>query len=258
MSVAIAANPEASAIVINPIETKTIYLGVKGYRPIILNRLAEKARQELLMPKGRKSAAERSASLKHIPLQEFQSSPYLISDDDAPTYLGFPASAFKGAMMSAALRVPGIKKTEISQLAWVEGDLVPIYGTPQMLMSVTRSADMNKTPDIRTRAIVERWATLLAVTFVTPIMNETSVVNLMSAAGKLSGCGDWRPEKGKGTYGQFELVNPDTDEEFQAIVANGGRAVQVEAMNNPVAFNDETHELFSWFTSESKLRGKVA
>lgn len=251
------ATQASTTIEIQEIETQTIVIAITGKRPIILNRLAEKARQELLMPK-RKTAADRAGSLKHNPVEEFQASPYIIEDPDALTYLGFPSSAFKGGMMAAALRLPGIRKTEISQLVWVEGDMVPLYGTPELLMSITRSADMNRTPDVRSRAIIREWATTIAVTFVTPIINETSVVNLLAAAGKLSGCGDWRPEKGKGTYGQYELTNADTDERFQHIMATGGREAQEAAMQAAEPYNTETSELLSWFTTESKKRGKVA
>lgn len=253
---AVATN-EPTSIQITPIETRTIQVAIIGNRPIILNRLAEKARQELLMPKGRKTTAEKASSMKHDPVSEYQASPYIIPDPQAPTYIGFPAAAFKKAMMSAALRVPGVRKTEIAQLLWVEGDLVPIFGTPELFMAITRSADMNKTPDVRTRAIIEYWATAISITYVTPILNETSVINLLAAAGKLSGVGDWRVEKGAGTFGQFSLTN-ETDEAFSQITSGSTRASQIDQMNNPIAYNDETNELFAWFQSESKLRGKGA
>lgn len=247
-----------TTIDIRPIEARTINIGIVGTRPLILNRLSNKAKQELLMPKGRKTTAERASSLKHNPIQEFNDAPELIDDENAPTLLGFPAAAFKKGMSSAALRVPGVRKAEINQLVWVEGDLTPIYGVPQMLMSVTRSADMNRTPDIRTRVIVPEWATVIAVTFTVPILNDTSVANLLSAAGTLCGIGDWRTEKGSGTYGQYRITNPDTDEEFKRIVAGGGRAVQVAGMEAAEPYNRETEELFSWFTDELKTRGKAA
>ena len=181
-------------IEIAPISTHTIQLNILGTRPIIMNRLAEKAKQELLMPKGRKTAAEKAGSLKHNPVEEFRSSPYTLSDANEPTLLAFPVAAFKKGMMAAALRIPGVKKTEIAQLLWAEGDLTPIYGLPEMFMGIVRSADMNRTPDVRTRAIVPKWAARIAITYVSPILNEKSVVNLIVAAGQLCGVGDWRPE----------------------------------------------------------------
>lgn len=254
---ATAKTEQPAEIMISPIKTGTVTVGIIGRRPIILNRLAEKARHELLMPKGRKSTAERAASLKHNPIEEYRSSPYVIANELAPTLLGFPASAIKGAMMQAALRIPGVRKTEIAQLLWVEGDVLPVFGVPQIFMSIVRSADMNRTPDVRTRAIIPAWAAMVQITFATPILNQTSVVNLLSSAGQLCGVGDWRPEKGKGTYGQFGIV-PIEDDAFQNIMSTGGRAVQSENMQNPDAYDLETQELWGWFSDELRVRGKAA
>ena len=252
------ATTTSETIEIRPIKTMSIALAILGVRPLILNRLAEKARQELLLPRGgRKTQADRAASLKHDPLSEFRASPYVLADDDEPTYIGHMSSAFKGAMMSAALDLPGAKKAQIGRLVYVEGDLVPIYGVPEMFMAITRSADIGRTPDVRTRAIVPRWAANVVVTFATPLLNERSVVNLLAAAGQICGVGDWRPEKGRGTYGQFVLADPD-DERFRRVVENGGRAVQIAAMADPVAYDHETSELFGWFGKELVARGKSA
>lgn len=243
-------------IEIQPIRTRTITVGIKGVRPLILNRLTEKARQELLMP-ARKSAATRRSTLKHDVYDEFRSAPYIIPDDDAPTLLGFPSSAFKQGMVAAAGRVPGGVKAEIRQLVWTEGDLLPIFGTPQLLMSITRSAGINRTPDVRTRVIVPEWAATVHITFTDGLITETSVVNLLSAAGQLCGAGDWRPEKGSGTFGQYDIVTVD-DPDFLRIVEGSDRASQQEAMDNPEPFDMETSELLTWFDDELKQRGIAA
>lgn len=245
-------------IVIQAVETETIRVGIRGVRPLINHRLAQKARQELLMPVGRRSTAERASSLKHDPIEEFRASPYRIRDEQAPTLIGIPASAFKGAMMTAALRLPGAKKTEIGQLLWVEGDLVPVYGVPELFMAITRSADMARTPDVRTRAIMAEWATEIEITFTKPILNQTSILNLLTAAGRICGVGDWRPEKGKGTYGQFVLTHVEEDPLWQRIAAEGGRDVQVAALANPTAYDEESEELLGWFEDEVSARGKIS
>jgi hypothetical protein len=243
-------------VFVDAVRTESVRLAVLGTRPIILNRLSEKARHELLFPQGRKTGAARASSLKHDPIREFRDSPYTLEDDDAPTFLAHMSSAFKGAMMNAALDLPGAKKTQIGRLLWVEGEYTPIYGIPQLHMAVTRSADMNRTPDIRTRCIVPRWAATVTVTYTVPLINERSVINLAQAAGTLSGVGDWRPEKGKGVFGQFTLVDPD-DETFQEIVRTGGRAAQMHAMDNPEAYDREARSLLAWFEVEATSSGKL-
>lgn len=227
---------------------------ILGTSPIILNRMSEKARGELLAPKGRKTAADKASSLKHNPYEEYRASPYVLTNPEAPTLLGLLPTAFKRAMMTAALDVPGAKKAQIGRLVSVDWDMQPLYGIPKLFMAVTRSADINKTPDIRTRAIVPQWACKLSVKFVKPIIREQSVANLLASAGIQSGIGDWRQEKGSGSYGGFRLVSAD-DPEWNRIVAHGGRAAQAEAMEAPEPYDNETAELLGWFDVEIKRRG---
>lgn len=242
------------AVDVMKVEKGSIKVNVVGTSPIILNRMSEKVKQELLLPKGRKTKAEKQSQAKHNPIEEYQSSPYRIADENANTYLGFMASAFKGAMRTAALDLPGSSKAQIGRLVYVEGDLVPIYGVPKLFMSITRSADINKTPDVRTRAIIPKWAAVFTVSFVTPIMKPASIINLIAASGITSGVGDWRPEKGKGDYGQFRLVNDD-DKELLEIIKQGSRQAQIAAMENPEPYDLESEELLSWYDDEATRRG---
>ncbi len=227
---------------------------ILGTTPLILNRMSEKAMRELLAPKGKKTAADKAANLKHIPLEEFRSSPYIDRNPNGPTLLQHLASAFKGSLKGAAVDLPGAKKAQIGRLTWVEGERIAIYGVPQMIMSVVRSADMNRTPDVRTRAIVPQWACVVTVSYVQPLLRQQSVANLMASAGIMQGIGDWRTEKGAGNYGSFELVEQD-DPRFLAIRQNGGRAAQIAAMENPEPYDEETAELYQWFLGEASRRG---
>jgi len=211
--------------------------------------------RELAAPKGRKTAADKASGAKHLPLDEYQASPYTNPDPDGKTFLQLLASMFKKAMMTAALDLPGTKKAQIGRLLYVMGDRVDLYGVPKLMMSVTRSADMNRTPDIRTRAILPKWASIVDVSFIRPILNEQSVVNLLVAAGITSGMGDWRPEKGAGNYGQFKIVDSPNDPEFLEIVKSGGRSAQEEGMKNPDFYDQESEELFDWVESENKRKG---
>lgn len=235
------------------VTTGTIKCCILGTSPIILNRLSEKAKHELLMPRGKKSTSERATTLKHDPFEEFRASPHRLSDERQPTYLAVPATAFKGAIRTAALDMPGAKKAQIGRLTYIEGDYVNLYGVPRLLMSAVRSADMNKTPDIRTRAIVPEWACQVRITFVQPLIRAQAVVNLLAAAGITIGVGDWRPEKGSGNNGQFRIVD-ETNETFRAILQSGGREVQIEAMQHPTCYDDESTDLLSWFSGELSQR----
>jgi hypothetical protein len=249
------AEPE-NKILIKPIETQRIAVALIGESPLILNRMSRKASHDLLLPRGPMNAAERQANLKHDPRQEFQASPYTLASDESPTLLAMMSSAVKGAMMTAALDLPGTKKAQIGRLVYVEGHLLPIWGIPKVFMTITRSADMNRTPDVRTRAIVPIWGALAWVRFVRPILTEAAVINLLQAGGTTAGVGDWRPEKGKGSFGQFRVANV-TDPAFAAICKDAGRAEQIVAMDDAEAYDAETEELWSWFEEEVVVRGKT-
>lgn len=227
---------------------------VLGTSPIILNRMNEKARQQLLLPSGRKTAADKQSSLKHNPYEEFQSAPYLDPDPDGPTYLMHLATAFKGAMRGAAVDLPKLTKAQIGRLVTVKGERISVWGHPQMLMSVTRCADMNKTPDIRTRVIVPEWACKITVSWITPLLRAKHIYNLLSFAGLTQGTGDWRSEKGSADYGSFEIVEKD-DERWHHIVNNYGRDLQMEAMETIEYYDRETAELYQWFKEEVVRRG---
>ncbi|MFW5931351.1 MAG: hypothetical protein ACOCQI_06310 [Desulfosalsimonas sp.] len=243
-----------ATIEVQEMSTNRVEFCILGRTPIILNRMSEKAKYELLFPKGRKTAAQKATSLKHNPYREFIDSPYTIPDEKAPTYIAHLATSFKAAIRGAGVDVPGATKAQLGRLMWVEGERVPLFGEPRLHMSVTRSADMNKTPDIRTRCCIPYWACKVSVSFVTPQLNAKTVGNLLAAAGLTQGVGDWRPEKGSGNYGQFDVVSPD-DPEFVRIIKEGGREVQKKAMENPVPYDVESEELLTWFYDEADRRG---
>lgn len=241
-------------ISIMEIERGRIQFFIRGDSPLICNAMSAKAKQTLLMPPGRKNAAEKASTLKHNPLNEFRDSMYTARDERSPTRVVAKATAFKGALMSAALDLPGASKAQIGRLAYVEGDEVSVYGVPKLMMAVTRSADIAKTPDVRTRAIFPEWACCLTVQFTKPLLKEQAVVNLLAAAGITQGIGDWRVQKGSGNYGQFSLVGAD-DQDFARIVASGGRAEQDAAIAEPEPYDSETEALLDWYDHEVVRRG---
>jgi len=231
---------------------------IVGNSPLIFNRMSYKVKQELLLPRAaKKNAAEKASSLKHEPIAEFNDSIYKDFNDKNDTLLVFPTTAFKQAMSHAALDLPGASKSQIGRLTNIDGHNVNIFGLPYLLMSVIRSADMNRTPDVRTRAIVQEWCCRITATYTKPIIKEQAVANLLAAAGMNIGIGDYRVQKGAGSYGQFRLVSAD-DKDYKRI-AKIGRAEQVKAMAAHEPYDDETGELLSWFDVEAKRRGfKVA
>lgn len=230
---------------------------ILGTSALFFNSMSEKNKRELLLPRRKRNKAELAASLKHDPLEEYRSSVYRTTGASFPTRLLYPAGAFKKAMSSAALDLPGSTKAEMGRLTWVEGvdiqDDVSIYGVPQIDLRVVRQAGVNHAPDVRTRAIVKRWACRLSVSYMQPMLNAKAVANLLAAAGYIRGIGDYRQEKGAGSFGQFELVAP-TDPRFVEIVKTGGRVAQDRALEDPEPFTAETAKLLEWYHVEVRKR----
>ena len=243
----------SSEIVIEQLKMGSVNVWVKGLSPMIYNAMSEKARQELLYPKGRKTTADKQGNLKHNPIEEYRNSVYR-SLNGGPTRLVFPASAFKGAMAQAALDLPGAKKAQIGRLVWVEGDKVPLYGVPKMSMAITRSSDMNHTPDVRTRAIIPEWCCPVNIKFMKPNLNETMVGRLLDAGGILSGVGDFRQGKGKGNYGQFQIC-PNGEDDVKDLIKSGGQTAQDAALQSPEFYDADTEATYKWFEEERKKRG---
>jgi hypothetical protein len=221
---------------------------------MIMNRMSEKARQELLLPGRKKNMAERSVTLKHNPPEEFRLSAYRTLEQGSPTRIIVPGGSFASALADAALDTPGATKAQMQRLTRVPDINVPLYGLPELFMAVVRTAGINKTPDIRTRAIFKEWAAYVHVTYVKDLLTERSITNLFAAAGFICGIGDWRGQKG-GSYGSFELVNED-NKDFQRIIRTMGKSAQDKGLKEEHPYDYETEELLSWFRSEMIIREK--
>src|ERR1035437_4233291 len=169
-----AKKPEGpSEIMVAALGEQRIPFMITGESPLIFNAVSEKARHELLLPRGRLSEPDKKVNLKHDPIGEFRSSVYQRRPEEKGlTRLTFPATAFKKAMADAALDLPGnASKAKIGRLTWVEGTNVDIFGVPEMFMTVVRMADQNRTPDIRTRAILPKWAAVVTIRFAKDLLS---------------------------------------------------------------------------------------
>lgn len=242
---------KSSEIIIDKFKVGQCTIPIVGDSPLIYNAMSAKAKHELLFPR-KKTKADREQNMKHDPISEFQNSMYR-RKKDGPTRLIFPASAFKAAICNAALEIPGATKAQMGRLIWVVGNSVDVYGIPKLLMSVVRSSGIDRTPDIRTRAILPQWCCQVKVQFVANTLNETNVVKLFATAGIVIGIGDFRQEKGKGNSGQFHIAPLD---DLLDIMKKGGQKEQDQAMANPDCYDIESRELLTWFEEEKTRRGK--
>lgn len=245
---------ETTELQVHTVKTGKVDFYLVGTTPLIYNAMSFKAQQDLLYPKGKKTEADKAENMKHNPIEEYRASVYAHKSDSAVTRLMFPCGGFKKAMSTAALDLPGLRKSQIGRLVWITERDIDIYGVPMLTMNVVRSADMAKTPDVRTRAIVPNWACKISVNFVQPQLNVKNIGNLLASAGVLVGIGDWRQEKGSNNFGQFEVVGTD-DLRLRRIIKAGTRVAQDRALANPAFYDLESQRLFEWFNKEVTKRG---
>lgn len=246
---------EQASIEIQEIKMGRIRCNIVGTTPLIMHRFSSKARRELLFPSPKKNSAERAETLKHDPIGEFREAAYLNRDESQPALCHYPSNAFGEALAAVAIDIPGATKSQMERLTSITSTQVNLFGIPELYMAMVRSSDMARTPDVRSRPIFKEWACTVEIQYVSSLLKERQVVNLLAAAGVIVGLGDWRPQKG-GSFGQFRLAE-DTDSDFLRVVKTGGRAAQVKAFAAARASDADTEELLAWFKDEVRRREKA-
>ena len=244
---------EAGTLHIEALKQGRVTLTMVGTTGFYFNAMSAKAKRSLLLGGGKKTSAERK-DIKHDPEEEYRDSVYRMAAGE--TLLGFPAPGVKGAMATAALETAGVTKTSVQRLIFLPEQRIRMWGKPYLKMDVVRSADMNKTPDIRTRAFLPRWVAEVDIAFVTPTLSVHSIVSLLSNAGVIVGIGDYRQEKGRGSYGTFAVTGPDGGEWAEAIadIKREGRAVQEAALAAPEYADEDTAALMDVLQDERVKR----
>lgn len=248
-------------IPISPVVFGEFRVAIIGTTPLIMHKFSDKARRELLLPRGTLTQMEKDTTLKHeSPVVEAKACAETIRNATAPTLFGMPAGAVKGGLASTALRLPKVKKTEIGQLVFIRtayANLIPMYGLPYLFTTMVRNSGMQRTPDVRSRVIFPVWAMEFDIRYIKPNLTEKKVVDLLHSSGMICGLGDWRAEKGKGDYGSFEIVASAEDRvRFDEIKATMSREAQEKTFENLPYYDDDTAELAQWYEAEVAARGR--
>jgi len=245
---------ETGTLQIDALKQGRVKLRLIGTTPMYMNSMSVKAKRDLLIGGGRKTAAQKK-EIKHDPENEYRASAHKKSDGE--TLLCFPAPGIKSAMATAALETAGVTKSSVQRLIFLPEMKVQIWGKPYLKMDVVRSADMNKTPDIRSRCYLPRWVAEVQIAYTMPTLSAHSIVSLLANAGAIIGLGDFRQEKGRGSYGTFAVTGADEMGEWQEYwdeVTKEARAVQQAAMDDPEFADDDTIELMDILNDERARR----
>lgn len=186
------------------LESETITLTVKGTAPLIVHNWSEKAKAEMLAKQMGKKAPKEFKD----PQAQYESSLYRLPDGTP----GFPVVAFKSATVGGARYFKGVTQVQLRQGLLFHGEgpdhLVRINGVPVMREDMVRvGSGLNKTADIRYRAMFPEWTANLVISYLPSQITLESVVALVDAGG-MGGVGEWRPERANtGTYGTYEVVD---------------------------------------------------
>jgi hypothetical protein len=170
-----------------------------------MHKWSEKAKRQML--EKQMTPGARAKREPKNPQQDYESTIYYIDDD---TY-GFPAAAFKAAIVGACRHYEGLPMTVAKLVIRVDGEgdeqLVRINGTPRMREDMVRLE--TGVADIRYRAGFTKWSADLHIRFSESMLSLDGLINLVEAAGVLGGVGEWRPSSPKsvsGTFGCFEVM----------------------------------------------------
>jgi hypothetical protein len=188
-------------IFIPPIRLETVVVRVKGDTSLLMNRWTERAIKSIEGKQTRQAKGGRDA---RDPQKEFQESIYRTVDGEP----GFPATAFKRAMVDACRTIQGLAMTEVRVIVHVLGEILPIVepSQPKFRRDMTRLKNGTWTPVYR--AEVDQWAFDLPIRFNAEMLSQQQVANLVQHAG-LGGVGPYRPgapEGKSGNHGMFRVV----------------------------------------------------
>lgn len=185
----------AKALSLERIEVHQIEVPIRGVTPLIAHKWSEKAMNMIInKPPVRQKKEPRD------PEGDYQAARYRLDDNRD----GFPAVAFKAAMVGAARLFDGVTMTALKQWLFVLGEgpsqLVPIEGKLSRRQDIVR-VGMGQT-SICWRPQYEDWTALLRVEFVATALTPESILALVDAAG-IGGVGEWRPSSPKGATGVY-------------------------------------------------------
>jgi hypothetical protein len=176
---------------------------IEGFTGLLCHNFDQKSRQEMADKQQGKARMKKQPKDPH---QCFLGSLYPLPGKKKA--YGFPASAFKKAMVSACRYVDGINMTYATGAFHVDADLIEIRSpAPRMREDIVRlSSGMKVTADLRYRGLfAPGWKMSIPVTFNQNAITAQSIANLLNIAGQNIGVGEWRPEK-KGNFGRFNVT----------------------------------------------------
>lgn len=203
--------PQDTAPTLRRLQRVVFEFPIRGTAPLIVNRWSQKARQMML---DKQQTSARTRKEPKDPAANYEASKYKLPDGRD----GFPATAFKAAIVHAGRLFDGITQVQIKQTVLVTSDHIDERGDQLVILDYRDVQMREDTPrnasgvaDLRYRAQYNGWSTTLRIQTIAGQLDEGSILALVDAAG-IGGVGEWRPTAPKsatGTFGTFEVVTGD-------------------------------------------------
>jgi hypothetical protein len=181
------------------LELKTWAVTIIGDSPLICHAWSVKAKRAMLDSQMKKARPKKDAK---SPEEDYEASLYKLPDGK----YGFPAVAFKSAIVGACRFVDGVKMTELRGALHILGEMVTIEGEPSPREDMVRLNGIKA--DIRYRGEFKEWRATLLVQFNASIISPEQIGHLLTLAGFGVGVGEWRPER-NGSYGRFHVATEE-------------------------------------------------
>jgi len=204
---------------ITPPKFRTAVFKLIGMSPLVIHRFSQKAKTDI---ENRAKAGDLAKAKKKKEAADFDQA-YLdafhVSTDG---WYGFPASAFRNAMIEAC-KIVNYVMTRAKLAVFVEADgidevegigLVRIEGKPEkMSMAVRNQNSISGGSSICVRPMWRKWEMTLHVRYDEDMMTLTDITNLLARAGAQVGVGEGRPASRKSCgmgWGTFRIQEEKT------------------------------------------------
>lgn len=200
-------------VVIKPPNMQTRQFKIIGTAPYVQLAFGAKVKNQLMenMSQGDDDKKKRKRPPRDF-MADYKAAFHMSEDG----WHGVPAAAFRASMIDSC-RTVGFKMTHAKLAVFILADgidsddgfpLVKIDGKPKMVTHHVLNA--NGQPDIRVRAMWEKWSITLNIRYDADMFTISDVANLLARAGMQVGIGEGRPGS-KHSYGMgwgtFELAN---------------------------------------------------
>jgi len=186
---------------------------IKGTSPLLVHRFGAKAMHQMLA----KMMGVPDKKEPREPEMDYVRSLYLLPNDR----FGFPASAFKDAIVRGAKHSAAMAMTDAKSSFFIRGemvsselgtiDMVELIGVPVMDFKPARNDGGGA--DFRFRGLFDDWMVHLSIECNTSVITEEQLGQMILAAGYGTGVGEMRREKG-GPLGAWTLA---TQQEYAAM-----------------------------------------